>query len=458
MTGVSAPQEDVREIFATGVRAADPATLVAPFIGRTGEELTVGAASVSLAGLVRIVIVGAGKAAPRLAEGALDALAAVLPESVSIEGTLLVPEGLPPARTGPLVVQEVRPADANRATPRAVAATEAVLARVATLGDDTLLLCLLTGGGSATLAAPLGGLALDDQLDVVSALDGRGAPITALNTLRRHLSAVKGGRLAVAAGGARAIVSLLLSDVDGDPPEAIASGPAVADPTTFADAIRALDDHELEDLGGPAVELLRRGARGEIVDTPDELPSSVSHAVIGSPDDALRGAAAEAGRRGWIVEILGRSAISSADHIDAVRRARPGTCLLSAGEIPLALPFRPPPGGRCCDLALRLGVGIDSDAALRGRVTVLVGATDGEDGTSGSSGAVVDSAVLRAAEAQGLDPARLLERCDALTALRAGGALSDRGALSDQGALLEGGATGTNVQDLRVILVHREGS
>ena len=448
------------DIFDAGVAAAAPPRVL-PQLGldASGRAIHVGTMAVPADGLRRAVVVGAGKAAAGLCTAVVDALLVRGPPGCHITALALVPES-PALAADPfaerpirlrdglsgceamLDVVTVRPPDANAPTAAAVVATERAVALVRGARDDTLVICAFTGGGSATLCAPAPGLTLAAKHEAVRLLTSDGATIAEINTLRRHLSAVKGGRLAQAASGARAVVSFLMSDVDDDEPHVIASGPTVPDPTTYRDAIDLREEWPPEVLAH-----LQAGCRGQIRDTPKTLPPNVSWEIVRSPDDALLAAAELARDRGWHVRTLPRPTPSRmeacvAAHLDAIRAAPDRTAILSIGEAPLELPSRPPQGGRAGHLALALAIAADADPALRDRVTVLVGATDGEDGSSGTSGAVVDSGVLRRAEAAGLDPAGLLERCDSLRALVAGAGVLPRR------------VTGTNVQDLRAILVY----
>jgi glycerate-2-kinase len=450
MSGVRGSRSDAVDIFNAGVRAAQMPGLTGAFGAPGCDALTIAGLEIPVLGLERVVVVAAGKAARELAARVTTGLRHALPSGCAIVGYELVPERHPldsiptdPTVHARIELEElaVRPADSNVATERGVAATERVLRRLRVLGDESLVVCAFTGGGSATLTAPAPGLSLADTRRAVEWLTHDGATIEEINTLRRHVSAVKGGRLAQAAAGARAVVSLLVSDVDGDVPHVIASGPAVPDPTTFRDALDLR-----EEWPESVLRHLQAGARGELPDTPDVLPVNVAWEVIRSPDDALAGAGRRAFERGWRVELLQRPTPSSLGacldaHLQAVHRVAPGTAIVSVGEAPLELPAEAPDGGRAGHLALALGMALDADPMYRGRATVLVGATDGEDGTSCSSGGVVDVEVLRHAEANGLDPGALLQRCDSRAVLESGGGLLPRR------------ATGTNVQDLRVILV-----
>ncbi len=464
------------DIFDAGVDAATPDRLLADvdFDPATGT-ISVGPHRIAATGLRRVLVLGAGKAAERLCLSLVRALVQKGKPAPEISVVALVPQS-PQTRPDPIQdelfgadnwkhvetdadgsrvmkrevawewkVVGVRPRDANEPTAAAVKTTQRVLKLVRGLGADDLLFCAFTGGGSATLCAPAEGLTLDDKLEAVRLLTADGATIDAINLLRRHLSAVKGGRLAEAASGARAVVSILVSDVEGDDPSVIASGPAVADRTTFQSALDLRDEWPAR-----VRQHLERGVAGELPDTPATRPPNVLAHVILTPSDALFGAYAHARDGGWNVVALPRPTPSDVDacvaaHLEAVRSAPAGSAILSVGETPVTLPQNPPLGGRAGHLAVAIAVAIEADPSLRGRATILVGATDGEDGTSGTAGGVVDSDVLRNAAAEGLDPVRMLERRASLSLLRIGG------------GTLPAETTGTNVQDLRVILVTRDG-
>jgi glycerate 2-kinase len=444
------------DIFKAGIAAATvgPTPALVRYDAET-KELVAGDRRIDAAGLGRIVVIGAGKSAWPIVGSLFQTLREGGPPVDALDALVLAPgtaERARPAETWESAdarlprqaswqVLHVRPLHVNEPTTAAVIATRRVLELVRTLGPDDLLLCAFTGGGSAILCAPDGDLALEDKLEAVRDLTADGATIEEINTLRRHLSAVKGGRLAQSASGARAIVSFLVSDVDGDDPSVIASGPTSPDPTTYRNAL------DLREEWPPSVlRHLERGAAGALAETPRSLPENVFTRIIRTPSDAVAGASSHAQRTGWRVTALPRPTPTTIAgcveaHMHEIRRAPDGTAILSVGEAPLELPWPPPRGGRAGHLALAIALAVDADPLLRDRVTVLVGATDGEDGTSGTAGGLLDGPLLREAEAAGADPARLLDRCESLRVLEAA-----------QSAL-NNGNSGPNVQDLRVILV-----
>jgi len=275
-----------------------------------------------------------------------------------------------------------------------------------------------------------------------------------MNCVRKHLSAVKGGRLAEAffAAGGRHMLTLVISDVVGDPLDVIASGPTVADPTTFADALAVLDRYGLLERVPPAVlEHLRRGRDGAVAETPKTLPAGGRTLVIGNNARALEAAADRAKQLGFPVLNLGpyiegetrHVAVAFAGIVRAIRadgRPQPAPlCILSGGETTVSLPAECGRGGRNQEFvlaaALRLGT-----AGLE-NVVVLSGGTDGEDGPTDAAGALADAGTLKRAACQNIEASAALARHDAYHFFAA------------TGDLLRTGLTGTNVMDVRVILV-----
>jgi glycerate 2-kinase len=302
---------------------------------------------------------------------------------------------------------------------------------VAGLAPPHRLLVLLSGGGSALAVLPADGVALDDKRQATLALARAGANIFELNTLRKHLSAIKGGRLGATAGVP--VQVLALSDVLGDDPATIASGPFTADPTTFADALRITTD-----LGAAlptAIDRhLRDGARGQAPETPkpgDRRLADVSYKVIAGPERVAAEARRAIEGRGLKAGLLSRNvggpvAELAAAYIDRARAeastAGPTRVLVGNGEPTIVLAAAggaPGVGGRSTHLALLVGRGI---AGLPG-VAFLAAGTDDRDGSAEGAGAVVDGSTWARAVAAGLDPAAALTACDSARPLAALGCL-----------------------------------
>jgi len=331
------------------------------------------------------------------------------------------------------------PASENAGS-RALAIAEAA-------GPDEELLVLLSGGASALMAAPADGLTLDDKRRTTDTLLRAGADIHALNTVRKHLSRIKGGQLAASTSGR--CRTLAISDVVGDDLSFIASGPTVPDPTRFEDALEVLrrfgglDAHPV-----PVVAHLTRGAAGQLPETPKpgdpRLARAVS-AVIGSRRDAMIGAADRAGALGYHVlvhdaPVVGEARTAAHSHLRyveaAARAAERPLCVVSSGETTVHVRGSGR-GGRNQEFAL---AAVDLPSSLGSVAAASIG-TDGIDGPTDAAGAVVDSTTRDRARAGGLDPADFL---------RDNNAYAFFAALGD---LVHTGPTGTNVGDLQVFLV-----
>jgi len=316
------------------------------------------------------------------------------------------------------------------------------LARAAHEADT--LLVLLSGGASALMAVPIDGITLADKAETTALLLNHGASIASLNCVRKHLSAIKGGRLA--AGTAARTITLAISDVVGDDLTVIGSGPTVADTSTYADALRALDDH-----GGrprfplPVVSHLTAGARGDLPETPKTIDGRGDVArVIGSRRDAMAGAAQEARARGYTVQVvdapvIGEARTAAGSWIAAAAQASGHTpvCLVSSGETTVRVSGTGR-GGRNQEFALAL---VDVISRFTRPAALASVGTDGVDGPTDAAGAVVDSSTLARANAAGLPPDGFLANNDAY---RFFAALGD---------LIHTGPTGTNVGDLQIILL-----
>jgi hydroxypyruvate reductase len=332
-----------------------------------------------------------------------------------------------------------------------VAAGRAVLASLAGLDEAALVVCLISGGGSALLVCPADGISLQDLQATNEALLACGASIVEINALRKHLSAVKGGQLARAAAPAR-VITLILSDVVGDPLDAIASGPTAPDSSSFTDCAAIVRRYGLQERLPAAVrERLRAGETGEIPETPsagDALFDRVTNLLVANNDRAVRAAAAAAEACGYRPMVLsttieGETRDVARMHAAMAREVRasgrpcaPPCCLLSGGETTVTL-RGDGRGGRNQEFVLAAALDI---AGLEG-VTVCSVGTDGIDGNSDAAGAVADGASLARARAAGLDARALLDDNDSNAFFAA---------LDD---LLVTGPTDTNVMDLRLVLI-----
>jgi hydroxypyruvate reductase/glycerate 2-kinase len=396
----------------------------------------------------RILVVGAGKAGATMSAALEDALLDCLPR---MEGIVNVPaELVRPLRS--IRLHAARPAGTNQPTADGVEGARQILDLFAGAGPEDIGICLLSGGGSALLPAPAEGASLEDKQIVTQLLHECGATINEMNAVRKHLSRIKGGRLAEAFKG-RALYSLIISDVIGDPLDVIASGPTAPDPTTFADALAVLENYKLNPRVPPNVlDHLKKGASGQLLETPKSLPDSIHNLLIGNNAGALDEARIKAESLGYQVLSLGSQIEGETQEVAAAlagyvhslladpRPMRRPMCLLSGGETTVILGKDHGLGGRNQEFVLV----VLQDLGRQGmsNVVVLSGGTDGEDGPTDAAGAVADAETLLKADQLGLSPGDFLLRHDAYHFFQA------------TGDLIRTGLTETNVMDVRVILLH----
>jgi hydroxypyruvate reductase/glycerate 2-kinase len=424
---------DAQAIWQAAVDAVRPAPLVEAAVR---EEAAIFAAP-------RVIVVGAGKAGPGMAVGLETALAGRLER---VEGLVNVPEGM----TAPLRrvrLHAARPQGVNEPTAAGVAGAQEMLGLLASAGPDDGAVCLLSGGGSALLPAPAEGITLADKLAVTKLLHRSGATIDEMNCVRKHLSRVKGGQLAAKFHG-KLLVSLIISDVVGDPLDVIASGPTSPDPTTFQDACTILERYSLlARVPGSVRDYLATG--GVARETPKCPQANVVNRVIGNNRSALNAARRKAEELKYRVLDLGAfiegetrevatvvAGIVRSIRTDASPCSLPA-CILIGGETTVTLGESPGKGGRNQEFVLAMLLKLTD---MRG-VTVLSGGTDGEDGPTDAAGAIADSATASFATARTLAAGEYLRQHDAYTYFDA------------TGGLINTGLTGTNAMDVRVILV-----
>jgi hydroxypyruvate reductase len=415
------PRTFLRRLFEAGLAAVEPARVVPPHLPQRPRG--------------RTVVVGAGKAAAAMAKAVEDHW------SGPIEGLVVTRYGHgAPCR-------RIEVVEAAHPVPDAAGSTAAsrILDRVRDLGPDDLVVCLVSGGGSALLTLPAPGLSLEDKQATVRALLASGATIGEMNTVRKHLSAIKGGRLALAAHPAR-LVALAISDVPGDDPSVIASGPTVADASSFADAAAVLAKYRIRPPAAVAAHLARAAE-----ETPKPGDPRLAHSemiLVARPQDALDAAAAAAKAAGITPVVLGDSIEGEAREVaramagmalQVARRgqpARPPAVLLSGGETTVTVRGRGR-GGRNLEFLLALALALDGRAGIH----ALAADTDGIDGTEEAAGALVGPDSLARAARLGLDAKAMLADNDAATVFAA------------LGDLVMTGPTRTNVNDFRAILV-----
>jgi hydroxypyruvate reductase/glycerate 2-kinase len=378
-------------------------------------------------------------------------LEAALPDRLDcIEGLVNVPAGHLVSLKR-IRLHAARPQGINEPTAEAVSGAEEMLRLLASAGPNDTAICLLSGGGSALLPAPAQGITLSDKLAVTRLLHRSGATIDEINCVRKHLSQVKGGRLAEAFRG-KLLLSLIISDVVGDPLDVISSGPTSPDPTTFREALAVLSRYSLTKTASKAIiNHLESGSRGEIPETPKTASANVVNRVIGSNRLALDAAKKRAQALGYIILDLGafvegetrQVATAVAGIIRSVRRdgmpSSPPVCLLIGGETTVTLDSNSGKGGRNQEFVLAVLAKLGADG-LEG-VTVLSGGTDGEDGPTDAAGAIGDSKTFSLIIKEGLWVEDYLKRHDAYRLFE------------KTDGLMKTGLTGTNVMDIRVIVI-----
>jgi hydroxypyruvate reductase/glycerate 2-kinase len=438
----STSRQHAVSIWQAAVDAAQPDGLLCGLLADPTHTLRQ-----ALAQAPRILVVGAGKAGASMSA----ALEANLPDCLDrMQGLVNVPaESVRPLKA--IRLHAARPAGTNFPTAQGVEAAEHILDLLARAGPQDVAVCLLSGGGSALLPAPVPGVSLEDKLSVTAALHACGATINEMNAVRKHLSRIKGGRLAQQFAG-RFLFSLIISDVIGDPLDVIASGPTAPDPTTFADALAVLAKYNLTGrVPGDVREHLQQGAAGHVPETPKLLPATVANYILGNNARSLAAARVKAEDLGYTVLNLGSYlegetqslAVALAGLVRSIRADRqplpPPVCVLSGGETTVTLTPHHGLGGRNQEFALAALAKLTPQEMRQ--TVILSGGTDGEDGPTDAAGAVVDAETWSKARNLNLDPADFLARHDAYHFFQA------------TGDLLRTGLTQTNVMDVRVVLV-----
>jgi glycerate 2-kinase len=480
---------DALAIWHAGVEAVRSDRLVHDNVRIDGDRLVIGGKSLDLASIGKIAVVGAGKAGAGMAAGLIAALGEGVVAEKYVRGWLNVPADCVPKVAGTLRVPSdshdssivesqsasmlstsygtrsvpttlhlhaARPAGVNEPTGEGIYGAEQILKIVSSLGPEDLCLCLISGGGSALLPAPVPGVSLAEKQAVTRLLSGGGANIRELNTVRKQLSRIKGGGLARACRAGR-LIALIISDVLGDPLDVIASGPTVVDSSTPAEALAILKRYAKgnEVTIPSAMEFLRERAAADV-----KLPApscQVTNLVIGNNAVAVEAAGREAQRLGYSPELTAATSLEGAAEqigIDLARRAmrmlsEPGPdCLITGGEptVKLAPPELRGTGGRNQQLVLAalvqlLSLPLSPTANLP--LVLLAGGTDGEDGPTDAAGALVDGEIIAGMREKNLDPTDYLRRNDAYHFFQ------------PLGGLIQTGPTHTNVCDVRVTLVDR---
>ncbi|HZD42302.1 MAG TPA: glycerate kinase [Terriglobales bacterium] len=435
-------RRDAISIFHAGLRAADPVKAVRRQVKLAGDRLEVNDRLYDLARFNQIYVTGAGKASARMASAAEQILGDRLSGGVvNVKYGHRVP------------VKTVKVNEAGHPLPdqAGVRGAQEILGLLRHCDQRSLVFFLVSGGGSALFPCPAAGLTLEDKQQTTQLLLECGASIQEINSVRKHISQVKGGRLARTAYPAT-VVSLILSDVVGDTLDSIASGPTVPDSTTFADCLRVIERYGIQDRIPPSVgQHLQRGAKGELEETPkpgDPIFRRVQNLIIGSNRLALSAAKEKANELGYhglilssmivgdTIEAAGIHAAIAKEIVETGNPVPRPACIISGGETTVIIRGKGL-GGRNQEFALATAAGI---GGLEGTV-VLSGGTDGTDGPTDAAGAIVDGTTLQRAKDNGMDPQQYLRDNDSYHFFQA---------LDD---LFVTGSTFTNVMDLRLVLV-----
>jgi len=426
------------DLLDVAVRSADPFKAVSRVLRRADSSVKVGDKRISVGG--RVIVVGAGKASGRMAE----AVESILGNMVS-EGLIIVPRGT----SSKYKLRKIRLLEGDHPQPsqESVKGAGEVVRAVSGLGRSDLVISLISGGGSSLMCLPCEGITLEDKIATTKALLMAGATIKEFNTVRKHLSAVKGGMLARAAYPAK-IVNLLISDVPGDREEIIASGPMCPDPSTFEEALKVLRLRGLiGKLPSTVVERIEKGARHEVPETPkpaDKIFRNTMTKIVAGGSISLKSMARMCKEKGWTALELGSALEGEAREVGTVLASigielakkvrRKPIVALAAGETTVTVRGNGK-GGRNQELALSASIKLEG---VQGVTLASIG-TDGIDGITEVAGAVVDGETAGRILDAGIDPREALGRNDSYNALK------------PVQSLIYTGPTGTNVSDVMVI-------
>jgi glycerate 2-kinase len=436
-------RKDAVHIFSAGVQAVEPAAAVKKHCRRDGNLLVVQERAYDLSGFEHVYVIGAGKAGAPMAR----ALEEILGETIT-EGLINVKYG---HLTGGL--RWVRATEAGHPVPdeAGLSGAHAILDLAFRAGERDLVICVISGGGSALLPVPVEGLTLQDKQDTTRVLLACGATIHEINSIRKHLSAIKGGGLARAVYPAT-LVSLLLSDVVGDDLDVIASGPTVPDSSRFGDCMEIISKYGIqESIPAIVLDYLQKGVRGQVPETPkpgNSVFSQTENVIVGSNLLCVLAAEEKAKNLGYHTLVLSTMIEGETKEVARVHSAiakeiqksghpiSPPACVLSGGETTVTIKGQGL-GGRNQEFVLAAAMDLDGG---RG-VLVLSAGTDGTDGPTDAAGAIADGVTVQRALELKLKPLDFLLNNDAYHFFET------------LGDLIKTGPTNTNVMDLRILLI-----
>ncbi len=434
-------KETATAIFNAGIRAVDPIRCVETYLHLSGNRLQVGKNDYHLEQIENIFVIGTGKASAAMAM----AVERILGNRIH-RGLVLTKYG----HAAPLKKIQVMEAGHPVPDKMGVIGTEKMLALVSQAGPADLILCLVSGGGSALCPLPVEGISLADKQETTKLLLASGATIHEMNTIRKHLSQIKGGQLCLKAGGAN-IAALILSDVIGDDPDIIASGLTAPDPTTFSHCLNILERYDLTKSIPDAVgHHLTKGSESGAGETPkpdNPLFLNVKNCIIGSISQALNACEKKAHELGLTPLVLSSMIQGEASEVGKIlcgiakeiklsgRPLPPPACLLSGGETTVTL-RGDGLGGRNMEMALSCAIELENTDGI----LFLSAGTDGNDGPTDAAGAFADGSSIARGAALGISAVTYLRNNDSYRFFH------------QTGDLLRTGPTRTNVMDLQIIL------
>jgi len=443
-------RKELHSIFLAGVEAVNPYGLVLQAVYLNGKNLNIGDVAYNLNHFKSIIVVGAGKATAPMAQ----AMESILGDVID-DGKIIVKYGHTARLKRTKVVEASHPVPDEAG----VKGTEDIIKMLKNADKETLVIYLISGGASALLVSPADSITLGDKKVVTELLLKAGASIDELNTVRKHLSKVKGGRLAQIASPA-AVITLILSDVIGDRLDVIASGPTAPDPTTFQDAMNVIEKHSLKNrLPARVLKLLKQGINGKIKDTPkggESFFKKTRTVIIGSLKHAIASAREKVISIGFKAEVITSELQGEARDVarylaaraievqNSVREGERPRCLISGGETTVTVKGNGL-GGRNQELALAFAMEIEGIKGL----TMLSAGTDGTDGPTDAAGAFVDGNTIVSARELGIVPEIYLENNNSYNFFKRLDFISKR-----RHHLITG-PTGTNVMDMQIICVEK---
>jgi glycerate 2-kinase len=441
--------QNLADIFYAALAAVDPYNAVLKAVKVDGDQLHIVGAKYDLAAFDRIIVVGAGKATARMAL----AIESLLGNKIDA-GLIVVKDG----HTAPLSI--IKQVESSHPVPgeAGVAGTTRILEMARAADEKTLFICLISGGASALLVAPAAGLTLQDKQEATRLLLNVGASIGEFNAVRKHLSMVKGGRLAQAAYPAQ-VVTLIVSDVINNPLAVIASGPTAPDDSTFADAWAVITKYGLQEkLPARVTDCLQRGIAGQVAETVkknDPCWHKIHNIIVASIRQAMAAAQEKSAQLGlstrMISDTLQGEAREAARFLAqaartelALMKREERRCLLCGGETTVTIRGTGK-GGRNQEFALAFALEVEGCQG----VTLLSAGTDGTDGPTDAAGAMVDGRTASLARSLGIDPISHLVNNDSYAFFQQFDAVT--GAHSH----FKTGSTGTNVMDIQIVLLNK---